>query len=264
MSNHIVARTLALTLESPGADRVTLPIVYSHQNTSSKKQVGRKSWSQQQVKGPSSLPEFVLLFVQAMAFLDTPQTDAGNATYLTNGHDLDLSFEKSFLPPLKKRDNLVSQLPNMRRLDSKTPRSRAPFADRGNPPAGPVRGEFTPLLKSVSKKNLSRNGVQNGVPQTPAFLKADYKGNNTPALPALTSSMVYEDHTGSSVEQVDEGTPVPQAVSSSAHSTPLAALPKRDGDDVLADQGNAMTLREQENVSQVHTFWKVLGADWLG
>lgn len=182
-----------------------------------------------------------------MAYTESPRTDAGNSTYMPNGYGLDdFSAENTFLSPSKKESDLVSQLRHGRGISLKTPRSRAPFGDRRNLPVAPVQGEFTPLLKSVAKKNLQRN-KPNGVPETPAFLKKGYKGADSPALPSATPG-AYTENTGSSVGVTDEETPVPQIASSSAQATPLAALPKRDAEGVLTDQGNVLTLREQENV----------------
>ena len=158
------------------------------------------------------------------------------------------SVENSLLSPLKRKDDLVSQMRNGRGLTLKTPRARVPFSDRRNISGVPGRGEFTPLLQSVAKKNLERNNKLSGGPETPAFLKASYQGGNTPALPGADVSAAYASDFGSSVLVDGEGTPMPQVVSSSAQSTPLAALPKRDPTGVLTDQGNLMTLREQETV----------------
>ena len=83
---------------------------------------------------------------------------------------------------------------------------------------------------------------------TPAFLKANYKGGKSPALPAAEISAVYGYDGESSQIGDDDETPVPQIVNSSVQSTPLAALPKRDAAGLLQDQGQMMTLREQENV----------------
>ena len=188
-----------------------------------------------------------------MAYPETPRTDTGNATYLTNGRDFEnLSMEKSFLPPSKGTDGLLSQLRNSRGHNLKTPRTRASLLDQRNLPAARGQSEFTPLLKSVGKKNLLRGRQANGVPQTPTFLKPGYNGNaDSSALPGTESSMVYEDDTGSSAWAPEDATPAFQVESSSAQSTPLAVLPKRDAAGVLADQGNMMTLREQENVSGI-------------
>lgn len=183
-----------------------------------------------------------------MAYVETPRTDAGNATYMTNGHDFEnFSAEPSLLSPLKRKDDMVSQMRNGRGINLKTPRARVPLADRRNLPG---RTEFTPLLQSVARKKLERNGKLSGAPETPAFLKASYQGSDSPALPVGDVSGVYGSVLGSSVlgDGDGDGPPIPQVASSSAQSTPLAVLPKRDAAGVLTDQGNMMTLREQENV----------------
>ena len=183
-----------------------------------------------------------------MEFPETPYTDVGNSIYMPNGNGLeDFSAENTFMSPSKKNDDLVSQLRNGRGVSLRTPRSRVPFTDRRNLPMIPSGGEFTPLMKSIAKKNLQKVTKMNGIPETPAFLKPGYKGSDTPALPATTPNGYAED-TGSSAEGLDDGTPVPQIASSSAQSTPLAVLPKRDEGGLLTDQGNVLTLREQENV----------------
>lgn len=179
-------------------------------------------------------------------YIDTPRTDAGNATFMNNGHNLeDFSIENSFQAPLKDQNDLIKQVRSNRRgLDLKTPRNRALFQ------AAPGRREFTPLMKSVTKQNLLRKGQENGVLNTPAFLKPGYKSAvDSPALPAVESSAMYGNETESSMGGSDAATPVPQIPSSSAQSTPLATLPKRDGGGLLADGANMMTLKEQENAS---------------
>lgn len=189
-----------------------------------------------------------------MAFLDTPRTEV-DTTYMTNGHNLDnFSLENSLLSPIKKRNGaLTDHIRAGRGISLKTPQERVPFTDRRNLPSVPGRGEFTPLLQSVARKNLQRNGKLSGAPETPAFLKASYQGSDSPALPGVDQSGVYGSDLGSSVIGDNNGTPIPQATSSSAQSTPLAVLPKRDAAGVLADQGNVMTLREQENVRIANT-----------
>lgn len=183
-----------------------------------------------------------------MAYTDTPGAEAGNLTSTTTGFCIDdISAENTFLSPSKKEPDLVSQMRNHRGVNLKTPRSRAPFGDRRNLPVAPGQGEFTPLLKSVAKKNLQRAGRQNGGPDTPDFLKKGYKGAPSPALPARSLGG-YSENTGSSVGTSDDGTPVPPVASSSAQATPLAILPKRNAEGVLVEQGNVLTLREQENV----------------
>ena len=185
-----------------------------------------------------------------MAYIETPRTDAGDATFMTNGHDLEnFSVEPSLLSPLKRKENLVSQMRTGRGNNLKTPRARVPLADRRNLPG---RAEFTPLLQSVARKKLERNGKLGGGLETPAFLKASYQGGDSPALPGDISG-VYGSDMGSSVLGDAEGTPMPQVASSSAQSTPLPTLPNRDAAGALTDQGNMMTLREQENVSALHS-----------
>ncbi|KAL8948950.1 MAG: hypothetical protein Q9222_004902 [Ikaeria aurantiellina] len=183
-----------------------------------------------------------------MAYVETPRTDAGNSTYMPNGYGLDdISAENTFLSPGKKELDLVSQLRKNRAVSVKTPRSRLPFGDRRNQPVAPINGEFTPLLKSVAKQNLQKGVKLNGVPATPAFLKHGFKGMESPALPAATPA-AYSENTGSSVGAIDNETPVPHMANSSAQATPLATLPKRNAEGVLTDQGNVLTLREQENI----------------
>ena len=183
-----------------------------------------------------------------MAYVETPHTDAGNATYMTSGHDFEnFSAEPSLLSPLKRKENIVSQMRSGRGISLQTPRARVPLADRRNLPG---RTEFTPLLQSVARKKLERNGNLVGALETPAFLKVSYQGSDSPALPVGDVSGVYGSDLGSSVlgNGVGDGTPMPQVASSSAQSTPLAVLPTRDAAGGLTDQGNMMALREQENV----------------
>ncbi|TKA75034.1 hypothetical protein B0A49_02181, partial [Cryomyces minteri] len=126
---------------------------------------------------------------------------------------------------------------------TKTPRTRNVLGDRRNPPGKP---EFTPLLKSATRNRLmgrDQKGKDDGVPQTPAFLKPGYT-SNTPSLPVDSSAVMYGEHTGSSADLEDQGTPAPPAPSSSAMSTPIA-MPKRKGEGLLND-GNMMSLKEQE------------------
>lgn len=182
-----------------------------------------------------------------MAYIDTPRTEAGNATYMTPGNKLDgLSVEDSLISPLKRKENTDDLIAQMRRggIHLKTPRARAPLAERRNLPN--AKQEFTPLLHSVTKKNFERSGKLSAAPETPAFLKRSLQHSDSPALPG-DASAVYGSELGSSVVGGALDTPVP-VTSSSSQSTPLAVLPKRDGVGVLNDQGNIMTLREQENV----------------
>ena len=179
-----------------------------------------------------------------MAYIETPRTEAGNATLMTNGNLENFSLENSFMSPSKQKNDQLFR--NGRGISLKTPRVRAPFADRRNLPNALAHGEFTPLLQSVTKNNMMRNGKKNGAPETPAFLKGSHMSGDSPALPNGDISGIYAE--GSSVMPLEAETPLPQVATSSAQSTPLAVLPKRDGEGVLVDQGNMMTLREQENV----------------
>ena len=189
----------------------------------------------------------------ARVYIDTPQTNAGDKTYMTNGLGRldELSPEKSFVSPSKGND-LIRNIQQTRRgngLDLRTPRGGGRAALRQLPNGGPVKGEFTPLMKSVAKKNLQRrmSGRGLGIPETPAGLRNGYMSNGqTPALPRGEMSHLYNDQTSSSI---GDSTPLPQVASSSAQSTPLAQLPGRDGNHGVVGDGNLMTLREQEHVS---------------
>ena len=183
-----------------------------------------------------------------MAYIETPQTDAGNSIYLPNGHGLeDISVENTFISPTKNKGDVISLLRNGRGISLKTPRSRVPFVDRrNNLPNAHVHGEFSPLLRSVAK-NSHRSGKLAGIPETPAFIKNGYREDDSSALPGMTPG-AYSEDTRSSAGGIDDKTPVPQIASSSVQSTPFITLPKRNGEGVLTDQGNMMALREQENV----------------
>ena len=152
------------------------------------------------------------------------------------------------LSPIKKREDIISLMRNEKGTSLKTPRARFPLADRRNVPIVPKQAEFTPLLQSVTKKNFERSRKRKSGPETPAFLRNGNDENRSPALPAADASAMYGSDFGSSVLGNSGSTPIPQVASSSAQSTPLAALPKRDATGVVNDQGNLMTLREQENV----------------
>ena len=89
------------------------------------------------------------------------------------------------------------------------------------------------------------NDGPGGAPRTPAYLKPGYVEMHTPGLPV--NSSVMDEQTGSSAGA--EGTPVaPNVASSSLMSTPMPVLPPR-GEEGRGDQGNVLTLREQEAVS---------------
>ena len=187
-------------------------------------------------------------------YINTPATTAGDATYLTNGLGRldELSPEKSFAAPSKNND-LITQLQKSRKngVSLKTPRAsqRDPLRLLPNGPVG--RSEFTPLMKSVTKNNLRRASAKKfGVPDTPAFLKENYSMNGaTPGLPTMVDdSQILPENTTSSAGEAMNEPPIPQNISSSVNSTPLAQLPGRDGRGGVLGDGNIMTLREQENV----------------
>ena len=190
-----------------------------------------------------------------MAYLETPQTDAGNATYMSNAYNLeDFSVESSFASPSETKDDLVSHVRRGRQTSLKTPRSRVPLAERRNLPTAP-RGDFTPLLQSAVKNNVLRKSKLGGSSKTPAMLKDGSVDSNSVTLPTADASGLNED-TRSSAEGSKNGSPVPQFVSSSIASTPLSEIPKRSAGGSLAAQGNAMSLREQENVGIISLNWE--------
>ncbi|TVY26443.1 hypothetical protein LHYA1_G003545 [Lachnellula hyalina] len=177
--------------------------------------------------------------------LDTPRTNLGDATYLsTQRLDFDLSAEQSFQSPSKDNNNLIQQLQNGRRggaINLRTPRSRVALGDRKNLPGG---GEFTPLLKSATRNSARRNGKENAQ-QTPAVLRSGSLDNIPEDLSPLPASSFYG---GSRNGTYLDNTTIPQIDSSSSASTPMALLPRRnEGPGVLQD-GNQLSLREQENV----------------
>ncbi|KAK3391573.1 microtubule associated-domain-containing protein, partial [Sordaria brevicollis] len=171
--------------------------------------------------------------------LGTPRTAIGDATFLDRQPDFDLSQELSFQSPSKDA-NIAQQLRNGNRPNLSTPRgSRAPFTNRRNVQAngninvgGP---EFTPLLKSATRNSARRlPGKENGR-TTPNFLER-IDEDITP-LPKLNTS-VYSSHT-----------PLPNdaTVSSTEVTTPIT-IRRRAGAKGPLDDGNQLSLREQENV----------------
>jgi chromosome segregation ATPase len=187
------------------------------------------------------------------AYIGTPATNAGDGTYLTNGLDRlgELSPEKSVFAQSQNMD-LITQMKNARGNSRalRTPRAgdRDPLRLLPNPGA---KSEFTPLMKSAAKNNMARRlaGKKFGGPETPAYLREGFSINGgTPALPKMVdNSQLQSEHTGSSAGYNNDNTLLPHNVSSSANSTPLAQLPGRDAGGVVND-GNMMTLREQENI----------------
>lgn len=182
-------------------------------------------------------------------YINTPRTDASIIS--TNLERLgELSPEKSFLPA--QNGDLITHMRNARNggVNLKTPRVGARDPLRLIPNGNQPKAEFTPLMQSVTKKNIARrlSGRRSGGPETPAFLKNSYVNGGTPALPKMEDlSHVQSENTSSSAGHANELTPLPQNASSSLQSTPLAQLPSRNGGAVVND-GNMMTLREQESI----------------
>ncbi|KAK7428701.1 hypothetical protein QQZ08_004795 [Neonectria magnoliae] len=180
--------------------------------------------------------------------LDTPRTNIGDATYLSRQPDFaDISQEASFQSPVKD-GNFIQQLRNGGRsngINMRTPRQnqRGPLADRRNLPPSIGGAEFTPLLKSATRNSVRRFGKENGtaVPGTPSLDKID-EGDLT-AIPRGDTSI----YTGSRNQSYMDNT-LPQVDDSSAASTPLALPPRRGGDKGPLQDGNQLSLREQENV----------------
>lgn len=169
--------------------------------------------------------------------LDTPRTNVGDATYLDRRPDFDMTQEPSFVSPPKDSNNLLSQLRNGRGGASlRTPRGRAPFADRPNMPASIGGAEFTPMLKSATRNSARRRGKENGrVPATPAYdaLEADL----TPVAGGEAS--MFSRSYGDTLPVVD---------TSSAASTPMAIPQRRSAGKGPLQDGHQLSLREQENV----------------
>ncbi|QGI80714.1 unnamed protein product [Fusarium fujikuroi] len=176
--------------------------------------------------------------------LDTPRTNIGDATYLGQPDFADITQEASFQSP-PKEGNLLQQLRNGRSngINLRTPRQRGPLADRRNLPPSVGGAEFTPLLKSATRNSVRRYGKENGtaVPNTPALDKID-EGDLTPVPRGDTSIYL-----GSRNQSYMENT-IPEVDTSSAASTPLAVPRRRGGDKGPLQDGNQLSLREQENV----------------
>ena len=177
--------------------------------------------------------------------LDTPRTNIGDATYLSRAPDFaDISQEVSFQSP-GKDGNLLQQLRQGRSngIDIRTPRRRGPLADRRNLPPSVGGAEFTPLLKSATRNSIKRRGKENDatVLNTPALDRIDE--DDVTALPRMDTSI----YTGSRNQSYLDNT-LPQVETSSAASTPLALPPRRGADKDPLNDGNQLSLREQENV----------------
>lgn len=178
--------------------------------------------------------------------LDTPRTNIGDATYLSRQPDFaDISQEASFLSP-GKDGNLLQQLRNGRSngVSLRTPRQRGPLADRRNLPPSVGGAEFTPLLKSATRNSSRRSGKENTglVSNTPAALSRIEEDDMTP-VPRMDASMYSTSRNQSYMDNT-----LPQVDTSSTASTPMALPPRRGGDKGPLNDGNQLSLREQENV----------------
>lgn len=166
-------------------------------------------------------------------YLDTPRTELIDRTRYSNP---DFSELPSFQAPAGG-DDLLKAVRNVRKNAAlATPAARQPLANRKNIPA---RQEFTPLLHSAAKNRIrirSREDKENGL-MTPAALKPGYRFSS-PAIPEASDIM--------DSSMIDSSrTPLALGDSSSAMSTPMAALPQKGE---LGMDGNVLTLKEQEAV----------------
>ncbi|KAI5289851.1 hypothetical protein KEM54_003070, partial [Ascosphaera aggregata] len=190
----------------------------------------------------------------AIPYIDTPRTEVdANATYLIHGFRsanrnnlsaLD-SLENSFQSP-SKDGPLLKGVDRRRENIFKTPKgasskSRIPLNKRHLPKLGPGNGEFTPLLNSVVKNNLSHHRG-NSYPETPApGLRSQPDFSTTPRSENITYHDDGSDDTGF------QATPLPQVADSSVESSPLPVLPDQNGN--IVGDGQKMTLKEQEKAS---------------
>ncbi|PHH81269.1 hypothetical protein CDD82_1169 [Ophiocordyceps australis] len=173
--------------------------------------------------------------------LDTPRTNFGDATYLSRAPDIgDISQEASFHSPVKDR-NLARPL--VTRHGSNGHRNRGPLVDRPNLPASIGGAEFTPLLKSATRNGRRGRGKENAMAPstTPRRALDDDDDDDLTALPRADTSVFYASRNHS---QLDNS--LPQVDSSSVASTPLAR--RQDGDRGPLQDGNQLSLREQETV----------------
>lgn len=183
-------------------------------------------------------------------YIDSPRTEIGDASRLSNLTDPDFSIEPSFHSPGKRQSGVVATQTATRNATRtsalRTPTIRAALNDRRNPPAKP---EFTPLLKSATTNRKIQRAVvlkpngDDGALQTPAALKPGYNFD-TPKLPE--PSIIYDNSSASLLD--GDITPVAPAVSSSIMSTPLPELQSQTGAAALDGGGNILTLRDQEAV----------------
>lgn len=181
--------------------------------------------------------------VQPGIGLDTPRTNVGDATYLSRAPDFDITQEPSFQSP-SKEPNVFQTLRNGgARPSLRTPRgqrSRAPFGDKMNLPGGIGGAEFTPLLKSATRNSTRRRGGKENGLVTPALGKIHE--DMTP-LQAGESSM-YRSRDASTLDR----TPLPDVDSDSTAETPLIMKRGAGRKGGPLNDGQQLSLREQENV----------------
>lgn len=182
--------------------------------------------------------------VQHGVGLDTPRTNLGDATYLDRQPDLEMTQEPSFQSPSKEPNVFQSLRNGNGRPSLRTPRankSRAPFGDRINIPHGGGGAEFTPLLKSATRNSVRRrNGKENGL-VTPALGKIEE--DMTPV--AMGDTSLYRSSREASYL---ERTPLPDIDSDSTATTPMIMRRGKGGNAGPLQDGQQLSLREQENV----------------
>lgn len=177
--------------------------------------------------------------------LDTPRTNIGDATYLSRRPDFaDVSMEASFQSPGQDGD-FLRQIRNGRSngVSLRTPRQRGPLADRRNLPQSIGGAEFTPLLKSVTRNSARKPGKENGASSSAALALERIDEDDMSPLPKVDTSI----YLGSRNQSYLDNT-LPHVESSSVASTPLAMQPRRGLDKGPLQDGNQLSLREQENV----------------
>lgn len=186
-------------------------------------------------------------------FVDSPRTERGDETRFSQTDMPEFSALKSFISPTKGQNDILQQLRNTGgRQEShpialSTPTARNPLATRRN--AQPSKNEFTPMLHSATHNRMrlrfdTKENNTNPLAhlETPAAMKPGFQLSATP-LPEASSML--EGTMDSSMLDLEQSI-APPAASSSAMSTPMALSRKGEGG---LDSGNALTLREQEAVS---------------
>lgn len=177
--------------------------------------------------------------------LDTPRTNLGDATYLSRQPELDITDEPSFQSPSKEHNVFQALRNGNGRPSLRTPRdtkNRPPFGDRINLPKGISGGEFTPLLKSATRNSARRrSGKENGLVTPAALGKIDEDSTPVP----LGETSVYR---SSRDQSFVDRTPLPDVDSDSTASTPMIMRRGKAGKGGPLQDGQQLSLREQENV----------------